>query len=54
MVNQCPIRASSRVSEGSTQYVQLSDGKMGNCLAQAGRSLASRRGSDGRAFLVRA
>ena len=30
------------------------DGKMGNCLAQAGRSLAGRRGSDGRAFSVRA
>ena len=54
MVNQCLVRTLSRVSEGSTQYVQLSDRKMGNCPAQAGRSLASRGGSNGRVFSARA
>ena len=54
MVNQCPIRASSRVSEGSAGHVQQGNGKMGNYPAQAGRSLAGRGSGNGRAFTARA
>ena len=54
MANQCPVRASSRVPEGSAQHVQLSDRKVGYCPAQAGRSLASRGGGNGRVFSTRA
>ena len=54
MANQCLVRALSRVSEGSARYVQSSDGKVGNCPAQAGGSLAGRGGSNGRVFSVRA
>ena len=54
MANQCPVRASSRVPEGSAQHVQLSDRKVGYCPAQAGGSLASRGGGNGRVFSTRA
>ena len=50
MTNQCLVRALSRVPEESIGHVQLSNGKMGNRPAQAGGLLASREGSNGRAF----
>ena len=50
MTNQCLVRALSRVPEESIGHVQLSNGKMGNRPAQASGLLASREGSNGRAF----
>ena len=54
MANQCPVRASSRISERPAGHVQQGDGKMGNRPAQAGGSLAGRVGGNGRAFAARA
>ena len=54
MENQCPVRASSRVPEGSAKYVQLGNRKVGYSLTQASEALASRGEGNGSAFSMRA
>ena len=54
MANQCPIKALSRVPEGSARYVQPGNGKVGYSSAQASGALASRGKGNGRVFSMRA
>ncbi|ETW77374.1 hypothetical protein HETIRDRAFT_167449 [Heterobasidion irregulare TC 32-1] len=50
MANQCPVRGSSRVHEGSARYVQQSSGTMGNRSAQTGGRMGGGGSSYGRTF----
>lgn len=50
MANQCPVRGSSRIYEGTTRYVQQGSGTMGNRSAQAGNRMGGGGSGYGRTF----
>ncbi|ETW82568.1 hypothetical protein HETIRDRAFT_316111 [Heterobasidion irregulare TC 32-1] len=50
MANQCPVRGSSRVYEGSARYVQQSSGTVGNRSAQTSGRMGSGGSGYGRAL----